>query len=62
MEKHWREKNQTVTRVAGWLDRHGHAGRLPRSLAGRICWWLDTRYGTRQDGPPGHDPVDHPID
>ena len=60
MDKHWREKNETVTRVAVWLDRQGHAGRLPRSLADRVCWWLDARYGTRPDGASGHDPADPP--
>ena len=62
VDKHWREKNRTVTNLAGWLDRQGHAGRLPRSLADRVCWWLDARYGTRSHEPSGVDPADHPAD
>jgi hypothetical protein len=62
VDKHWREKNRTVTRFAVWLDRQGHAGRLPRSLADRICWWLDARYGTSLGDPPDDDPADHPAD
>jgi hypothetical protein len=60
--KHWREKNQTVTRLAGWLDRQGHAGRLPKPLAERVCWWLDARYGARETGYPQAEHPEHTSD
>jgi hypothetical protein len=62
VDKHWREKNRTVTRFAVWLDRQGHAGRLPSSLADRVCSWLDARYGMNTNGPVADDRDDPASD
>jgi hypothetical protein len=67
--KDWGIKNPIVTRFADWLDRQGHAGRLPTFIAEWACWWLDDRYGApevrnprpsgrrehrREGGPPSY--------